>query len=104
MRIMSSWPWSPRSTSCAPRSSWNRDPTPSLRPSPSRRPHAEPRPEIHKHTSEDSTSWRITLPHDEAAMVDAALQSHLDALVAEWKRDHGDNGERVSENGAPFHF
>ena len=26
-------------------------------------------------------------------MFDAALQSHLDALVAEWKRDHGDNGD-----------
>jgi hypothetical protein len=70
------------------------DPEPSAQP--------QPRPVITKRTSEESTSWRITLPHDEAAMFDAALQSHLDALVAEWKRDHGDNGARVSENAAPF--
>ena len=70
------------------------DPEPSAKP--------QPRPVITRHTSEESTSWRITLPHDEAAMFDAALQSHLDALVAEWKRDHGDSHERVSENAAPF--
>jgi hypothetical protein len=70
------------------------DPEPSAQP--------QPRPVITKRTSEESTSWRITLPHDEAAMFDAALQSHLDALVAEWKRDHGDNGARASENAAPF--
>ncbi|MGI9161310.1 MAG: DUF222 domain-containing protein [Mycobacterium sp.] len=56
----------------------------------------EPRPEpdassplqrsVTKTSGERSTSWRITLPHDEAATFDAALQSHLDALVAEWKR------------------
>ncbi|MDT5218072.1 MAG: hypothetical protein QOF15_177 [Mycobacterium sp.] len=69
-------------------------------PEPSAKP--QPRPVITKHTNEESTSWRITLPHDEAAMFDAALQSHQDALVAEWKRDHGHNGERVSENAAPF--
>ena len=33
MSIMRSWPRSPRSTSCAPRSSWNRDPNPTLGPS-----------------------------------------------------------------------
>ena len=70
------------------------DPEPSAKP--------QPRPVITRRTSEESTSWRITLPHDEAAMFDAALQSHLDALVAEWKRDHGDSHERVSENAAPF--
>ena len=58
----------------------------------------EPRPEpeepaavqrsVTKSSTADSTSWRITLPHDEAAIVDAALQSHLDALIGEWKTDH----------------
>ena len=32
--------------------------------------------------------YRITLPHLEAAKFDAALASHREALVAEWKRDH----------------
>jgi len=32
-----------------------------------------------------------------AAKFDAALQSHLDALIAEWKRDH-DNGEGASDH------
>ncbi len=59
----------------------------------------EPRPEpdrrqsrqraITKTSDEQSTSWRISLPHDEAALFDAALQSHLDALITEWKQDHG---------------
>ncbi len=58
----------------------------------------EPRPEpdfpppvqrsVTKNCGEQSTSWRITLPHDEAATFDAALQSHLDALITEWKNDH----------------
>jgi hypothetical protein len=57
----------------------------------------EPRPEsedaqpppraITKSSGEHSTSWRITLPHVEAATFDAALQSRLDALITEWKRD-----------------
>lgn len=56
------------------------------------RPDPEPRPPVARSViktgGEESTSWRITLPHDEAAMFDAALQSHLDALVTEWKADH----------------
>lgn len=46
-----------------------------------------PRRSIIKSAGEHSTSWRITLPPDEAATFDAALQSHLDALVTEWKQD-----------------
>ncbi len=62
----------------------------------------EPRPEpdtaqppqrtITKNSGEQSTSWRITLPHDEAATFDAALQSHLDALITGWKKDYSDGG------------
>ena len=65
----------------------------------------EPRPEaesspapppprtITKTSGEQFSSWRITLGHDEAATFDAALQSHLDALITEWKHDHGSEAE-----------
>ena len=58
----------------------------------------EPRPEsdprrplarsVIKTGGEHGSSWRITLPPDEAAMFDAALQSHLDGLISDWKADH----------------
>ncbi|WP_431239026.1 DUF222 domain-containing protein [Mycolicibacterium aichiense] len=51
-------------------------------------PRPEPRRSVTKTSGEDTTTWKITLPHREAATVDAALQSHLDALIADWKRDH----------------
>ena len=38
------------------------------------------------------------LPHHDAATFDAALQSHLDALIAEWKHDH-DTGLADRING-----
>ena len=63
-----SWPRSPPSASCAPRSSSNRAPTRSAGP--------DPQPSITKTCDEQSTSWRITLPHHEAAKFEAALQSH----------------------------
>ena len=50
-------------------------------------PRPEPPRGISKIVGEESTTWKITLPHDEAATFDAALQSHTDALVADWKRD-----------------
>ncbi|MDA3642358.1 HNH endonuclease signature motif containing protein, partial [Mycobacterium xenopi] len=71
------------------------------------RPQPESRPEpqrpaprsITKTSDERSSCWRIRLPHAEAATFDAALASHLDALIAEWKHDHG---ERGSENCPPL--
>lgn len=61
------------------------------------RPDPEPRPPceraVIKTGSETSTSWRITLPHDEAAVFDAALRSHLDALITDWKNDHAGRPE-----------
>ena len=84
MSTTRSWPQSPRSASCAPRSSSNRDPNPI--------PGHEPPRSITKTVDDESTTWRINLPHAEAATFDAALQSHHDALVAEWKRDHADGG------------
>jgi hypothetical protein len=58
------------------------------RPEPDARP--EPQRSITKHADENFTCWRIKLPHVEAALFDAALASHRDALIAEWKNDHGD--------------
>jgi hypothetical protein len=59
-----------------------------LEPRPEPDPRPEPQRSITKTSDEQSSSWRIKLPHDEAATFDAALQSHLDALIAEWKQDH----------------
>ena len=71
------------------------------RPDPERDPRPEPEPEsrasITKTTDDEGTCWRIKLGHLEAAKFDAALQSHQDALFAEWKRDH-DNGDRATDH------
>ncbi|WNG93693.1 HNH endonuclease signature motif containing protein [Mycobacterium sp. ITM-2016-00318] len=68
------------------------------------RPEVDPRPQreraITKTTDGHTTTWRITLPKLEAAKFDAALQSHQDALIAEWKRDHDD--DRRSPNRPPL--
>ena len=45
--------------------------------------------------------WRITLPKLDAAKFDAALQSHQDALIAEWKRDHDDDGAHRTGRRCP---
>ena len=69
------------------------------------RPDPEPRPEpqrtITKHTDEEFSYWRIKLPHPEAAKLDAALQSHLDALITEWKHDHGDGNDNGATDQRP---
>ena len=67
----------------------------------SRSDRSEPQRSISKTTDEESTCWRITLPHVEAAKFDAALASHLDALVTDWKRDHAD-GDRISAQAPPL--
>ncbi|WP_156675689.1 DUF222 domain-containing protein, partial [Mycobacterium sp. E188] len=59
----------------------------SLEPRPERDPGPGPRPSITKTSDEELASWRITLDHLDAATFDAALQSHRDALIAEWKHD-----------------
>ncbi|WP_156409375.1 DUF222 domain-containing protein, partial [Mycobacterium sp. Root265] len=56
------------------------------RPEPESKP--EPKRKITMIEGDDSTTWRITLPKVEAAKFEAGLQSHRDALVADWKRDH----------------
>ena len=69
------------------------------------RPEPDPRPEpprsISKTVDDAYTTWRIRLPRVEAATFDAALQSHHDAQIAEWKRDH-DTGDRAGDQAPPF--
>ncbi|PRC54022.1 HNH endonuclease, partial [Mycobacterium sp. ITM-2017-0098] len=48
-------------------------------------PRPEPERPITKTGDDKYTYWRIKLPHEEAAKVDAALNAHRDALVADWK-------------------
>ena len=68
------------------------EPAPDVRP--------EPRVSITKtRTDEQSTSYRITLPHAEAATFDAALTSHQEALIADWKRDHDNDDNDDNAEG-----
>jgi uncharacterized protein DUF222/HNH endonuclease len=67
-----------------------------LEPRPEPEPSSEPERSISKGCDEQSSWWRIKLPHDEAATFDAALASHLDALVAEWKQDHDTGASELS--------
>ena len=62
------------------------------RPEPEPDPRPEPQRSITKTTDEAFSYYRIKLGHTDAATFDAALQSHHDALIAEWKHDH-DNGD-----------
>ena len=72
-----------------------------LEPRPDPEPRLPAQRSVIKNCGEESTSWRITLPHDEAATFDAALASHLDALVTAWKTDH-DDGEAGAEERPPM--
>ena len=72
------------------------------RPQPEPGPVSPPAPQasITKTSDEQFTCWRITLPHIDAAKFDAALQSHHDALIAEWNRDH--DGEPPAPDRPPL--
>jgi len=72
-----------------------------LAPHPKPDPRSEPDRSVTKITDDEFVSWRIKLRHVDAAKFDAALQSHLDALVAEWKRDHDDR-DTASDDAPPF--
>ncbi|WP_333894886.1 HNH endonuclease signature motif containing protein [Mycolicibacterium gadium] len=64
---------------------------------PEREPEPPPRPTITKtHSDAQGTSWKITLSQLDAATFDAALQSHLDAAITEWKRDHDTDNTTVA--------
>jgi hypothetical protein len=82
-----------------PRPESESEPDPGPEPQPE--PQPEPKPSITKTSDEQFTWWRITLPPLEAAKFDAALASHRDALIAEWKRDH-DTGDGASEQRPPL--
>jgi hypothetical protein len=71
------------------------------RPTPDPDPQPEPQRSITKTEAGEYTTWRIRLPRLEAAKFDAALQSHQDALVADWKRDHAANAG-AAEQTPPF--
>jgi hypothetical protein len=71
-----------------------------LEPRPQPEPRPEPQASITKTASDEQfTSWRIKLPHLDAAKFDAALASHRDALVTEWKLDR-QNTEPATEAAA----
>ena len=69
----------------------------SLEPQPDPQPRPPAQRSITRTAGEHATNWKITLPHDEAAAFDAALQSHLDALITAWKNDHADDDDRDGE-------
>ncbi|HTY31744.1 HNH endonuclease signature motif containing protein [Mycobacterium sp.] len=60
------------------------------RPDPEPRPQSEP--SLTKTTNEQGSCYRITLDHLGAAKFDAALASHREALITEWKHDHSEGG------------
>ncbi|MCA2315221.1 DUF222 domain-containing protein, partial [Mycobacterium sp. WUMAC-025] len=56
------------------------------------RPAPEPERSITTTATEWGACYRITLGRLDAAKFDAALASHREALIAEWKHDHGEGG------------
>ncbi|TPW93756.1 HNH endonuclease signature motif containing protein, partial [Mycolicibacterium fortuitum] len=68
------------------------------------RPEPETRPEperfISRTEADEHITWRIRLPRLDAAKLDTALQTHHDAVVTEWRRDHDIDGE--GEQAPPF--
>jgi len=71
------------------------------RPQPQPRPWSGPERSLTKASDEAGSCYRITLPHHDAAKFDAAVASHRDALIAEWKHDHA-NGAGVSDQRPPL--
>jgi hypothetical protein len=66
-----------------------------LEPRPDPDPAPAPPASFSKTADEQCTKYRITLPTDQAATFDAALASHRDALVNEYKHDHSDSTEEA---------
>lgn len=65
------------------------------------KPRPRPVPAISKTSTEELTTWRISLPHSEAAAFEAALSAHREALIAQWKSDRGQDGP-AAETAPPF--
>ncbi|PQM54112.1 hypothetical protein C5U48_00975 [Mycolicibacter virginiensis] len=72
-----------------------------LEPRPEPGPPPDPRPAITKTSNAELDVWRIALPHNESAILDAALQSHLDALIAAWNHDR-DSSSAKPDNTPPM--
>lgn len=69
------------------------------------RPKADPAPApdrfVDRFHDDDYSYVNAKLLHDEGQVFEAALRSHMDALVAEWKRDHGEAAE-AGQDVRPF--
>ncbi|BBY32933.1 hypothetical protein MMIN_09940 [Mycolicibacter minnesotensis] len=72
-----------------------------MEPRPEPGPRPDPRPAITRSSNAELDVWRIALPQTESAMFDAALQSHLDALIAEWSHDR-DSNSATPDNPPPM--
>jgi hypothetical protein len=73
-----------------------------LEPRPEPGPRPEQQPKIAKTTNAEFDFWRIALPHADSAKFEAALQSHRDALIAEWTRDRDKRGATAVEHRPPM--
>ena len=73
----------------------------SLEPRPDQGPRPDRQASITKTSDARFDFWRLTLPHAESAVLEAALQSHRDALMAEWKRDR-ENCEDTGDEHPPM--
>ncbi|MDZ7674533.1 MAG: DUF222 domain-containing protein [Acidimicrobiales bacterium] len=69
------------------------------------RPKAEPAPQperfVDRFHDDEYSYLKAKLLHDEGQVFEQALRSHMDALVAAWKRDHGERDE-ASPEAPPF--
>ncbi|BBY27014.1 HNH endonuclease signature motif containing protein [Mycolicibacterium sediminis] len=75
-----------------------------LEPRPDHAPKPEPPPPAFVKTDipgEDHVTWKIRLPRADAATFEAAHQSHLDALITDWKRDR-ENNPRTGDQAPPM--
>ncbi|MEB4212406.1 DUF222 domain-containing protein, partial [Mycobacterium sp. 94-17] len=59
---------------------------------PESEPWCAPQRSFTKSSTERGSCYRITLPPLDAAALDAAVASHREALIAQWKADHGEGG------------
>ncbi len=73
----------------------------SLEPRPEPDPRRDPQPSITTGCDEQFRWWRIKLEHPEAAKFEAALASHRDALITEWKNDR-DERDGTSDVAPPM--
>ncbi len=69
-----------------------------LEPRPDPGPRPDPQSAITKTSDDTFDFWRITLPHAESATFEAALQSHRDALITEWKTRPGGTADHHADH------